>query len=487
MGVVSKAERVNIFKLVAGMFNAAPGAGYLQEFSDAFDAMGHNFAALAQALGNTAAFKSLYPDSMSAGAFANQFLQTLGLQANQEAQAWVVAHLNAGKSHAQVMLDALVAIVETTDPAFAAAQKLLSNKAAVAEYFSVTQQQSSESMNYLQAVLSKVQADSNVSGASALNALIEAGTAGVAQQPALIHSDGSQARYVNLAPVQNVEIGAWDAQAQKLLNHGEALLFQTSQAGPQSTLNVTLKAGAINQEIASSGYGTLNLKVDAAIAQAQWNRYVAVNVDKVVMSGQQAVKPGSGDYASADLVPASHWTQAQLSQIVVTGGANLGAEATNRGFSLWGSSVTKLLDFSNFQDHFYATLGVTYSSKIAGVKQNTGDHLIKVGAYGMEANSLFSGVTTFKFTKDVLASAAAPKSDFAWKINGFTGIGEYDAYLNGLTVLDMSALGLRGLQDLSLTQTGQDTVINGKTGQNFKIVLSGQSLTEVGAENFVFA
>ena len=25
MGVVSKAERVNIFKLVAGMFNAAPG------------------------------------------------------------------------------------------------------------------------------------------------------------------------------------------------------------------------------------------------------------------------------------------------------------------------------------------------------------------------------------------------------------------------------------------------------------------------------
>ena len=33
MGVVCAADRSNIFKLVVGMFNAAPGASYLAEFS----------------------------------------------------------------------------------------------------------------------------------------------------------------------------------------------------------------------------------------------------------------------------------------------------------------------------------------------------------------------------------------------------------------------------------------------------------------------
>ena len=442
MANISAAERGNIFKLVAGMFNAAPGAVYFQEFSAAYLALESNFSALAQALGNTAPFKSLYPDGMQASAFAQKFLQTLGLQSNQEAQTWVVAHLGAGKSHAQVMLEALVAIVETSAPAFAAAQKLLSNKAAVAEHFSVAQQQSSESLPYLQSVLGKVQADSSVATASALNALIQAGTAGVTPPPTtqpVIYSDGAEARYLNLAAQQSVELGVWDAKTQQYVNKGEELLFHTAQPGSNATLNVTMKAGAINQDIASSGYSTLNLKLDAAMAQSQWNRYVSVDVDKVVMSEQYAVKPDDSDYASADLVPESHWTRATLQEVVVTGGANLGAAATDRGFSLWGSSVIKVLDFSNYQDHFYASLGISYSSKIAGVKITTG------------------------------------------------GIGEYSDYFHNLTLLDMSALGVRSLQDLQLTQAGEDTVIKGKAGQNFKIVLTGQSLNDLGAENFIFA
>ena len=50
MATVSTAERGNILKLVAGMFNAAPGAAYLQEFSEAFAAMGRDYGALARAL-----------------------------------------------------------------------------------------------------------------------------------------------------------------------------------------------------------------------------------------------------------------------------------------------------------------------------------------------------------------------------------------------------------------------------------------------------
>ncbi len=167
MGVVCAADRSNIFKLVVGMFNAAPGASYLAEFSDVFVAMGRDYGALALALGKTAPFKALYPEKMNAAAFANKFLATLGLKTNLEAQDWVKFQLSTGKSHAQVMLEALVAIVETKDPAFAQAQKLLANKALVAEFFSVDKKQSSESMEHLQAVISKVTAQSDAAQSAA--------------------------------------------------------------------------------------------------------------------------------------------------------------------------------------------------------------------------------------------------------------------------------------------------------------------------------
>ena len=44
MPVISTADRSNIFKLVAGMFNAAPGAIHLKEFSDAFIALNSDYS-----------------------------------------------------------------------------------------------------------------------------------------------------------------------------------------------------------------------------------------------------------------------------------------------------------------------------------------------------------------------------------------------------------------------------------------------------------
>lgn len=183
MTTVSTAERGNILKLVAGMFNAAPGAAYLQEFSEAFAAMGRDYGALARALGQTAAFKGLYPPQQGADAFTTQFLGTLGLQLKLEAQTWVKAQLAAGKPHWQVMVEALAAIVETSDPGYAGARQLLEKKAAVAEYFSGAMAASSDSLEYLQAVLGKVTAAADVSTPAALRALVDAGLRGVEPHP----------------------------------------------------------------------------------------------------------------------------------------------------------------------------------------------------------------------------------------------------------------------------------------------------------------
>ena len=177
MNAVTATEQSNIFKLVAGMFNAAPGEAYLQEFTDAYLAQGKDFSALATALGQTESFKALYPENMAAEAFTQQFLSPLGLNDNQEAQDWVLFHLGLGMSHAQVMLSALEAIVETQDPAYASAQKLLSNKAQLAEYYSVQQGASMPDVAFLQATLSQVKPDSDLSSPAAMQALLDAGQA----------------------------------------------------------------------------------------------------------------------------------------------------------------------------------------------------------------------------------------------------------------------------------------------------------------------
>lgn len=160
MATVTTQERTNILKLVAGMFNAAPGAAYLNEFTNAFVDLNKDLGALANALGQTGAFQSLYPSFLTADEFANKFLDTLGLKANTEAQDWVKAKVNAGESFASVAFQALVAIDASTADDFKAARDQLANKAAVAEHYSVTLQASSDDLATLQNVVAKVTADS---------------------------------------------------------------------------------------------------------------------------------------------------------------------------------------------------------------------------------------------------------------------------------------------------------------------------------------
>ncbi len=171
MATVITQERTNILKLVAGMFNAAPGAAYLNEFTDAYVAMNKDLGALAAGLGQTGAFKSLYPSFLTADEFANKFLDTLGLKANTEAQDWVKAKVNAGESFASVAFQALLAIDASTADDFKAAREQLANKATAAEYYSVTLQASSDDLAALQNVVAKVTDDpASVTAANEANA-----------------------------------------------------------------------------------------------------------------------------------------------------------------------------------------------------------------------------------------------------------------------------------------------------------------------------
>lgn len=199
---ITTQERTNILKLTAGLFNAAPGANNLADFVSVYEANGHNLQALALTLGNSGPFNTMYPSYQTASEFAAKFLATLGLQGNAEAVDFITAKFNAGEAKAQIMYDALVAINGTSSPDFAGAKAILANKAAVAEYYSVTLGASSDSLEALQGTLNGVTADAaSVDAANQANA----GGGGVGGGFTLTQLEdnltGNAANNVFLAPV----------------------------------------------------------------------------------------------------------------------------------------------------------------------------------------------------------------------------------------------------------------------------------------------
>lgn len=156
--LVSATERASIIKLVVAMFNAAPGATYLAELVTSFEANGRSLSKLAGDLGNSTAYKTLNPVFQTAAEFATTFLKPLGLQANTEAIDFVTSKLNAGVSKGQIAYDAATALnaYTGTNAELIAAKAILSNKAAVAEYYSVTKGVAQTDITVLQAALAGV-------------------------------------------------------------------------------------------------------------------------------------------------------------------------------------------------------------------------------------------------------------------------------------------------------------------------------------------
>ena len=157
---LTAAERTSIITLTVSMFNAAPGANYLSDFTVAFEANpARSTRYLATLLENTAAFRGLYPVYQTNAEFTTSWLTTMGLQANQEAIDFVTSRLNAGQSKGSVIVDAVAAIQASTATAFAAAKAQLANKASVAENYTVTLGSSSTSLATLQGTISTVTND----------------------------------------------------------------------------------------------------------------------------------------------------------------------------------------------------------------------------------------------------------------------------------------------------------------------------------------
>lgn len=159
---ISAAEQTSIVRLVVGMFNAAPGATYLNSISSLYEANGHNLPAVATFLSGTAAFTSIYNTGLTSQDFATAFLTTLGLQDNTLANDYIVAKANSPEPRGNIILDAINLLESLPADAtglFDDARDLLNNKTEVALFFSVTNNNPETNLAALQAVLSTITSD----------------------------------------------------------------------------------------------------------------------------------------------------------------------------------------------------------------------------------------------------------------------------------------------------------------------------------------
>tara|TARA_R110002073_G_scaffold106112_5_gene239709 strand:- start:455 stop:2842 length:2388 start_codon:yes stop_codon:yes gene_type:complete len=159
---ITTEQESNILKIVAGLFNAAPGGSNLTDLANLVDA-GTTLPQLADGLAQTSIFTNgilagKVTTTAQVGVLMDNFGLTVGstdpASADAQAEAFFTAQLDAGVGFGKIVYDSVVFLNATTDPLFVPAQTLLNNKAAVAKSFS--NGSSSNDLSELQNVLSNV-------------------------------------------------------------------------------------------------------------------------------------------------------------------------------------------------------------------------------------------------------------------------------------------------------------------------------------------
>lgn len=158
---ITKEQETQILKVVAGLFNAAPGGNNLTELANLVEG-GASISDLADAL----AAHTLFTNGIMSGRVTVEdqvsvLMNNFGVvadsdpaSAGSQAEAYFTQQIEAGVGFGQIVYDAVTFLTNSTDPAFATAKTLLDNKVLVAEAYSL--KVASGDLSTLQSVLAGV-------------------------------------------------------------------------------------------------------------------------------------------------------------------------------------------------------------------------------------------------------------------------------------------------------------------------------------------
>lgn len=237
--------------------------------------------------------------------------------------------------------------------------------------------------------------------------------------------------------------------------------FEAGVASAGNTLNLTLRDDAYNSTLTVSQFGAVNVNLTGDIGGIFNDRF-DFNFNEGVHTRALAFA-GGGDQGALGLA----------------GGVDVldlnGVTATDT--ALQNGLVT--IDFSGFTGRVEGV--VLDPATVAAQRSNT---TVLVNGYDFDVtDTVTAQITTFRFTRDAVATSED------WTINGFRAFNDVGNVvgLTNLSVMDFSALGVRGLADISISQVGADVQITSNQGLNFEITLTGITTAELSNENMSFA
>lgn len=158
---ITKEQETQILKVVAGLFNAAPGGNNLTELANLVEG-GASISDLADALAANALFTNgVMSGRVTVEDQVSVLMNNFGVvadsdpaSAGSQAETYFTQQIEAGVGFGQIVYDAVTFLTNSTDPAFATAKTLLDNKVLVAEAYSL--KVASGDLSTLQKVLAGV-------------------------------------------------------------------------------------------------------------------------------------------------------------------------------------------------------------------------------------------------------------------------------------------------------------------------------------------
>ncbi len=339
---ITSTQQTEILKIVAGLFNAAPGGANLTELANLVQG-GMTTSQLANAL----AAHSLFTGTIMAGKVttASQvavLMKNFGFTADSDpasagsqAQAYFTQQINANVGFGKIVYDAVQFLSGSVPPEFTAAATLLSNKALVAAAYSDSN--SSSSLTTLQGIVANVTGTAAYTDADVTTVLTNAGTGSAVGQTFTLTTgadnkigtasndvfDASQnASGTNtLSALDSLDGGAGTDTLSAVLNGGSAIAagvlkgienIDVSSTANNSGINLSGATGVTNVNLSGStatgvvsGLSSTSIKIgmkstssnatftynDAALAGA--SDTVTVVVDNV-SAGTLTIQPTSG-------------------------------------------------------------------------------------------------------------------------------------------------------------------------------------------------
>ena len=339
---ITKDTRTDLIELAVIANNASPGTKLLAELIGHVEA-GKTLVEIGDALAARSEFKAVYPAIQTADEFAKEYVGNLLPEASAELAAEcetiVAAHVNAGKGLGELFV-AIHGVLDTdTSAGLATHVANYKNKAAVAEYHTVTLESAAESSAVLASVNSSVL--SVTTGKAAADGVAATGTA----------SGATYALSANAASV----------------NEGDTAVFTLDTTGVAAGSDLSYTVTGVNgSDIAGATVGSTKVGADGKALIA------VTTLADTTTEGAETMTVGVAGQTASTTVNDTSLTPPPAAETVAltTGIDNKTTGAGDDSFSGTNTTLTTgdILDGGAGTDNLSVTASLTGAAAINGFK-----------------------------------------------------------------------------------------------------------------------